>query len=84
MAEWFQRCGSIISICGLLAQMYAIEAYNILHPTGFSEEECKDIYPKYENRPRLFSIAAILIVAIGTVIWGYGDLLLQCAFTSQL
>ncbi|MAC84264.1 MAG: hypothetical protein CL624_09025 [Arcobacter sp.] len=74
---WFQRSGSIIVTFAVFLEMWNNKIDIYLNPSGltFSEHET------FKNR---FSVAYLcikyfgfILAVIGTIIWGYGDLILK-------
>lgn len=75
MGTWFQRCGAVV-----VALAITIEAKNNLisgyiYPTGLSTsdfDKLKELYGLYFN---IYKWGGFLLAIVGTIIWGYGDLL---------
>ncbi|MDC9724326.1 MAG: hypothetical protein PSN44_00185 [Gammaproteobacteria bacterium] len=78
IATWFQRSGSAIVVFALLAESRAINVYNILNPVGFPETDFDNARKQYNKHPAMFQISSFILIAIGTLIWGYGDILFKC------
>jgi len=76
-ASWFQRSGSAMVIFSLLAETRAINLYNILNPSGFVEVGFDDAKEKYNKHHVAFHTSSFILIAIGTFIWGYGDILVN-------
>lgn len=74
MNMWFQRSGAVMSIFALLAQSGASHMQELIRPGTFGETAV--LYRKYDGAQRAVSGASIILAIAGTVIWGYGDLLL--------
>ena len=72
ISSWFQRSGAAMVVCSLLAESKAISIYNILNPSGFGSIDLNKAESQYKNRPALFNRVSFVIIAIGTLIWGYG------------
>lgn len=75
LSSWFQRSGAAMVVCSLLAESKAISIYNLLNPSGFVSLDYKEAERQFESRPILFNRISFFIIAIGTLIWGYGDLM---------
>jgi hypothetical protein len=73
---WFQRSGSVIVVISLLSEIKLISLQQIIpsekHNYLIMNEYLKN---KYKNPLNFASYATYSFVAIGTMIWGYGDIL---------
>ncbi|RTE67731.1 hypothetical protein EH243_01925 [Amphritea opalescens] len=76
---WFQRSGSAMVVFGLLAEAKAINCFFILNPAGFAETGINEARAKYLKYPANLNIFSFLIIALGTLIWGYGDIWIKNA-----
>lgn len=76
LSSWFQRSGAAMVACSLLAESKAINIYNILNPSGFVSIGFNEAERQFKNRPILFNRISFFIIAVGTLIWGYGDLMI--------
>ncbi|HAL36896.1 MAG TPA: hypothetical protein DCP03_01740 [Polaromonas sp.] len=74
---WFQRSGSGMTVFALFAQSKANYMRDLISPGTFSTTEFNTIFTKYKNKQKAVSVISLLLVIVGTVIWGYGDLWLQ-------
>ena len=77
LAHWFQRSGSLVVILTLIAESSAIAIYNILNPSGFVGTSFAEVSKQYESLPKKYTKISLLLIGIGTFIWGYGDLFIQ-------
>ncbi|RYV01532.1 hypothetical protein SOPP22_14205 [Shewanella sp. OPT22] len=77
LATWFQRSGSAMIVFALLAEAKAIEVHNILNPSGFVGLGFDDAQSKYYKHPAMFNLSSFTLIALGTLIWGYGDIPLK-------
>jgi len=75
LSKWFQRSGSFVVILALIAESNAIAIYNILNPSGFVSTSFEEINNQYGSLPSKYTKISLLLIALGTFIWGYGDLL---------
>jgi|TARA_R110001599_G_scaffold225392_1_gene424562 hypothetical protein len=76
---WFQRCGSIVVLLGSLAEYYSFKMHSVFSPEHLANEPLFNTKLKYcLQAKRLMAISA-LFIAMGTVIWGYGDLFFKNA-----
>lgn len=74
LSSWFQRSGSAMVVFALLAEAKAIDIYNTLNPGGFVEKGFNEAKAAYANHPAKFSFSSFVLIALGTLIWGYGDI----------
>lgn len=76
LAEWFMRSGAITAIFAFSAQTQASAVIELLSPRGLSSTGINGLR-KLFIRPLNWINGLIFCVAIaGSVIWGYGDLLI--------
>ncbi|MBH0074018.1 hypothetical protein I6F48_00370 [Pseudoalteromonas sp. SWYJ118] len=76
---WVQRSGSIITIVGIYLEVRAIQFITQINCTP--NLNCIDYSPKYSsekliNKVFLFQYTTHFLIAFGTIVWGYGDLIL--------
>jgi hypothetical protein len=76
---WVQRSGSIITIVGIYLEVRAIRFITQINCTP--NLNCFDYSPKYSSEKLikkvfLFQYFTHFLIAFGTVVWGYGDLIL--------
>jgi hypothetical protein len=72
---WFGRSGAVTTVFAILAQVILIRAKLSITPAGFGweglQEQRDKFIPKF-NSPELL---ILVVTVVGTLIWGYGDLL---------
>jgi len=74
-ANWFQRSGSIMVILGVFVEFKLLsidghfDLYNIKYEIPF------DLPKSYRFTYKFLLRSALVVVILGTLIWGYGDLL---------
>lgn len=80
--QWFSRSGSIIILLCIIADFLILSNYRFMRPTGPDKGikwETLDIWMKleslYDNRNRSWTIVVLFPTLVGTIIWGYGDLI---------
>lgn len=76
LESWFQRSGSVMVIFAVWAEVKLASIYSMLNPTGLilSDGDLLRIeFGSYYNY-LVPSVAAVAV--LGTIIWGYGDLLI--------
>ena len=80
-AGWFSRSGAVTTVFAILAEVILIRAKLSITPPGFGwkglKEQRDKFIPKFEGPEMLILILTIL----GTLIWGYGDLLYNWMLT---
>ncbi|MEX1215726.1 hypothetical protein [Saccharospirillum sp.] len=73
---WFQRSGSILVVFSVLADAILASLFTSLFPGSqtvvLTDDDAVSLKPLYT----IVSIFAVVFTVVGTVIWGYGDLLL--------
>lgn len=72
--SWFSRSGAAMVVLALLAEANAIKIFNIFNPSGFPEVGFNEFKAKNNHWPALLNQTAFTLIAIGTLIWGYGDI----------
>ena len=75
VGEWFQRSGSIMVVFALFAEMKAYEMFDVLKPAALVDHTFGYVHQKYKRQIKFFNVAALFLAIVGTVIWGYGDLI---------
>ncbi|HCQ48850.1 MAG TPA: hypothetical protein DIW53_19635 [Achromobacter sp.] len=77
-ALWFQRSGAITTVLSLLSiESLAFGMSQLLPPRGGYGDLYKlEEVPKHAPSAGWLRVMAIIITFLGTLIWGYGDLLL--------
>jgi hypothetical protein len=81
LGTWFQRSGSFVVIFGLLSEARAINCFFILNPSHNPESPILDAIKEYSRSPKILNLLAFILIAIGTFIWGYGDILFKMMFS---
>lgn len=77
LASWFQRSGSIMVVLAVWAEfkLLAIEGY--ISPSGTAYVVPFDTPAYFKTLYKVVSVTLVVAIIIGTVIWGYGDLLIR-------
>jgi len=73
VATWWQRAGAPIAIFAFLAQYLGA----VLTPGSMTSPQMEGLRQAYRRRHQLGIAAATVLSALGTVIWGYGDLIIK-------
>jgi hypothetical protein len=74
LGTWIQRSGSCMAVFGLLAEARAVNCFFILHPRGLPSESINEAIKIYDKHPKRLNLISFLVIAMGTLIWGYGDI----------
>jgi di/tricarboxylate transporter len=74
LSNWFSRSGAAMVVLSLLAEANAIKVFNIFNPSGFARRGINEFRAKYYDWPSAMNRTAFTLIAIGTLIWGYGDI----------
>ncbi|RLA80878.1 MAG: hypothetical protein DRG78_10110 [Epsilonproteobacteria bacterium] len=76
IASWFQRSGSIMVVLALLSDISATTIDRLIIARDHSFLYCNMyIEQEYKYTLNFIKYLSYFIVTIGTLIWGYGDLL---------
>ena len=76
-SAWFQRSGSAMVVFALIAEMKAYQMLDVFKPVGFVGDTYMQVQGEFKGQAQFFNVIAFLLIAIATVIWGYGDLLVE-------
>lgn len=77
LAFWFQRSGSIIVVLALWIELKNNKANSLINPRGFITEEFEVIKKEYGKRHSFVTWFGFWVAIIGSIIWGYGDILFK-------
>jgi len=72
---WFQRSGSLMTVIAAVAYAKASNLLEMIRGGTFAESW--STYHKYSTLQHVVSWTSVILISIGTVIWGYGDLLVK-------
>ena len=72
--QWFQRSGAVMTAFAVFAQFKAGSIATMIAGGTFAESW--EAYHKYKLYQILVAILSLSLIIVGTLIWGYGDLLL--------
>lgn len=75
LGVWFQRSGSVMTVLCLVLELKVFSLYGRLFPSGFVDKGFNEFKAKYLPVYKGLTIILLFLTAVGTVIWGYGDLL---------
>lgn len=74
-SAWFQRSGSLVIACAVVAEYFAVSVFTTLNPNGFVSVGYKEFKEKYGALPARYTRIVLVLVVMGTLISGYGNLL---------
>jgi hypothetical protein len=77
VGTWWQRAGAPIAILAFLAQNKAQYLGALITPGSFTSPEMESLRLSYKPSQQFGACAASALTVAGTVIWGYGDLVLN-------
>jgi hypothetical protein len=74
---WFQRSGAIIVVLSLFAEIKVNELSRLAIKQDHTFLFCHIfLKSKYEKKLSIFNYLTLIFTSIGTVVWGYGDVVL--------
>lgn len=71
---WFQRSGSITVLFAVIAEYFLFRVGADINPPPSSYVAEMKWNDKYGAKHRTCSVLALVLVVLGTFIWGYGDI----------
>lgn len=75
-AVWIQRSGAVTTLFSFIAGAMTVFTSGRLHTPGFFGDKQKlEVLKEFKWRFRFAEVAIFTLSVVGTVIWGYGDLL---------
>jgi len=77
VATWFQRCGAIVVTLAVWIEIKNNAISGYIYPSGISTSEYVVLKKDYGLYFNLIKWSGFILAIIGTLIWGYGDILLQ-------
>lgn len=72
--SWFQRCGALIVFFASIGEYFSLKILSIYSP---GEEAGLPDTPRKSHdcsQAQLLSVVSFVMIGLGTLIWGYGDL----------
>ena len=73
--QWFERSGAAMTVLAVFAQFKATSIATMI--TGQGVAETWEAYRKYNSRQKIAEILSLVLIFVGTLVWGYGDLLIS-------
>jgi cellobiose-specific phosphotransferase system component IIC len=71
--QWFERSGAVMTAFAVFAQFRASGIATLIAGGTFGESW--EAYYKYKRHQAVAAALSLVLVVLGTVVWGYGDLL---------
>ncbi|GAB0109223.1 hypothetical protein [Pseudoalteromonas distincta] len=76
---WFQRSGATTVVFAIFAELKAANMLSVFKPAGMVNRSFHSTRDKYIKQIKIYNYIALFLIVLGTVIWGYGDLILKMA-----
>jgi hypothetical protein len=73
LGQWFARSGAMMTVIAVFAQFKAASIATMIQGRAFGGSW--GFYHKYKRRQTIVAVLSLVLVLIGTIVWGYGDLL---------
>jgi hypothetical protein len=73
LGQWFARSGAMMTVLAVFAQFKAASIATMIAGSAFGESWA--FYHKYKRRQAFAARLSLVLVIIGAIVWGYGDLL---------
>lgn len=74
--QWFERSGAVMTVFAVFAHFKADTIATMI--AGGTLGESWEAYHKYKRHQAVVAGLSLVLMVIGTVVWGYGDLLFPC------
>jgi hypothetical protein len=75
IGTWFQRSGSFMVLLAVLVEYKLFSINGDVNPNGVISVEQGELSEKFGRWHKVSTYLAVLLAILGTLIWGYGDLL---------
>ncbi|MCG7865452.1 MAG: hypothetical protein JAY74_03660 [Candidatus Thiodiazotropha taylori] len=75
--QWFSRSGSLMVVCGAILEYLNFGAQQYLREKRDETWKPRSEYVKALNKRKIFDLLILFSLVLGTIIWGYGDLLFK-------
>ena len=72
---WVARGGAVMAGLSFLADLKARDMAEVFKPSGYVGNTFGTTRKKYLKQIKIFLRISVLLVLVGTAIWGFGDLL---------
>lgn len=77
LPNWFSRSGAAMVVFALLAEAKAISISKMMNASGVRTRSYEAFIDEYILYSIQLNKIAFFTIAMGTLIWGYGDLLIE-------
>jgi ABC-type glycerol-3-phosphate transport system permease component len=67
--QWFARSGAVMTVFAVYAQFKAASIVTMI------QGSTRALYREYKRRQTIVAVLSLVLAVIGTIVWGYGDLL---------
>jgi ABC-type glycerol-3-phosphate transport system permease component len=71
--QWFARSGAVMTVFAVYAQFKAASIATMIQGRRYGESRA--FYRKYNSCQAIVAVLSLVLAVIGTIVWGYGDLL---------
>jgi hypothetical protein len=75
LGPWFQRSGAITVVFAIFAELKASKMIDILDGGDFAGPTWQTANQLYCRKVQIYFYFSVLLIVLGTVVWGYGDLI---------
>ncbi|MGE6387334.1 hypothetical protein ACQKEN_16920 [Pseudomonas sp. NPDC078416] len=72
---WIARGGAIMAGVAFLADLKARDMADVFKPSGFVSDTFNATRSKYISQVAICQKIGILLILVGTAVWGFGDIL---------
>jgi hypothetical protein len=79
---WFQRSGSLTTIGAVIISIYATRMRDRLEGKFMGDVYGLEVFKRLKVPFTIATTSAFILSVVGTIVWGYGDLLVSSALTS--
>jgi hypothetical protein len=76
-AQWFQRSGSITTIGALVIGLFVTRLRDNLQGRSIGSLYGQHVFKEIRIPYRIAAVSTVACTILGTIVWGYGDLLLD-------
>ncbi|ELL4392615.1 TPA: hypothetical protein SMS62_002578 [Pseudomonas aeruginosa] len=77
LGVWFQRSGAVMTVFSLITGSGIASILNRLSPRGLTDVHLELVRVKFQVSFEKIEWFSLVVAMFGTVIWGYGDVLLS-------
>lgn len=81
LPSWFQRSGSLTTIGAVIVGIYATRMRDHLEGKFMGDFYGIEVFKRVKLPFTIATASAFILSVVGTIVWGYGDLLVSTALT---